>query len=195
VKTMGDGPLVRLCVATGGRKEGQGCERLPKKQDRACEPGLVCNMGYCGRPCQEGSPASCPKGFICREGPEVASCLPACEEGLCPEGQQCVHIEGRFAVCARVKGQRCDVTPCPRGQECRIGYTPGVGDEVRMECEVPCDPQEDSCPAGAECFFGSCRRPCDPHVPDACGPGEQCTLFKDTYSREKRWFCRTRLSP
>jgi hypothetical protein len=195
VKTQGTGPLVRLCVATGKRKEGQGCDRLPSQQEEACEPGLLCNRGYCGRPCQLGEPMGCPQDFVCGEGPEVTSCLPSCEEGQCPEGQDCVHFEGGFAACARVKGRNCTGTPCPQGQECRIGYTPGVGDEVTMECRVPCDEQKSSCPAGSVCFFGYCSRVCDPTQEGACGPDEFCNLHKDPNTRERFWFCSPRNAP
>jgi hypothetical protein len=192
VKTQSEGPLVRLCVATGTQKEGQGCDRLPNKQAEACEPGLLCNMGYCGRPCQLEDPLSCPKGFVCGEGPDVASCLPACEEGQCPEQQECVHFEGRFSACVHVVGKNCQRTPCAQGQECRTGYTPGVGDKVTMECLVPCDGQKNSCPAGSVCFFGYCGRVCDPKAPGACGPDEWCNLHKDPNTREKLWYCQSR---
>jgi hypothetical protein len=195
VKTQGGGPLVRLCIATGIRKEGQGCSRLPKKQEEACEPGLLCNRGYCGRPCQLEEAASCPHGFVCHEGPETASCLPACEDGQCPAGQECVHFEGRFAACTRVVGKNCKQTPCPQEQECRVGYTPGEGDRVTMECLVPCGDQKSSCPAGSVCFFGYCGRVCDPQQEGACGPDEFCNLHKDPTTREKFWFCSPRDAP
>lgn len=188
-KTQGDGPLVRLCVATGTRKEGQGCSRLPNRQDQACEQGLLCNKGYCGRPCQPGAPDGCPKGFVCGEGAEFASCLPACEEGQCPQGQECVPFEGRFAACAQVVGDNCRRAPCPQGQECRIGQAPGEGDRVSMECLTPCDDRERPCPAGSVCFFGYCGRVCDPKSEGACGPGEFCNLHINPTSREKFWFC------
>lgn len=192
VKTQGAGPLVRLCIATGERKEGEGCARLPKKREESCEPGLLCNRGYCGRPCQLGEPFGCPPGFICGEGPEVISCLPACEQGRCPEGQDCVHFDGGFAACARVNGVNCNRTPCPQGHECRIGYTPGVGDEVTMECLVPCGEKKGACPESTVCSFGFCRRLCDPEAPESCGPEEECALQIDPNSREKLWHCRTR---
>jgi hypothetical protein len=191
IKTQGQGPLVRLCVAEGIRKEGQGCMRLTRKQELACEPELVCNMGYCGRPCDPGSPTGCPQGFVCREGPESVSCLPACEDGQCPQGQECIRQEGGFAACARVVGSNCQRTPCSQGQECRIGHTPGEGDRVTMECLTPCDDRSNSCPAGSVCFFGYCGRVCDPKREGTCGPGEFCNLHMNPTSREKFWFCST----
>jgi hypothetical protein len=192
VKTQDEGPLVRLCVATGTRKEGEGCARLPKKQEVACAPGLLCSKGYCGRPCRLGEPMTCPEGFVCGQGADGASCLPACEEGQCPEGRQCVHFEGRFGACVRVLGKDCLHAPCPQGQECRIGYIPGVGDQVRLECVQPCDEQQNSCPAGSVCFFGYCGRVCDPKAPGSCGPDEFCNLHMDPNSREKLWHCQAR---
>jgi hypothetical protein len=192
LKTQDDGPLVRLCVATGTRKEGEGCAHLPKKQEVACEPGLLCNKGYCGRQCQLGDPQGCPKGFVCGQGADGASCLPACEEGQCPEGQECVHFEGRFASCAQVLGKNCDRTPCPPGQECRIGSAPGVGDRVTMECLLPCDDPKNPCPPGSICSFGYCGRPCDPKAEGGCGPDEACSVQVDPNTREKLWLCRAR---
>lgn len=192
VKTQGDGPWVGMCIATGRRKEGQGCDRLPENQEESCAPGLICNRGYCGRPCQLDEPMSCPKGFVCERAGEGASCLPSCEEGQCPEGQQCVHFGGRVAACVHVQGKNCDRTPCPQGQECRIGYTPGVGNEVRMQCMQPCDEQKNSCPAGSVCFFGYCGRVCNPKATDLCGADEFCNLNVDPNTREKIWLCQAR---
>ena len=191
IKTQGRGPLVRLCVATGTRKEGQGCVRLPRKQEQACEPELVCNMGYCGRPCDLDEPAGCPPGFACKDGPEGVSCLPDCKEGQCSLKQECIHFEGGFAACVRVVGANCQRAPCPQGQECRIGHTPGEGDRVTMECLTPCDDRERSCPAGSVCFLGYCGRVCDPKTEGTCGPGEFCNLHMNPASREKFWFCST----
>jgi hypothetical protein len=192
INTQGTGPLVRLCIATGVRKEGEACDRLPRVQEEACAQGLLCNRNYCGRPCSRGDATSCPAGFTCEEGPEGASCLPACEEGQCPDGQECVRFEGRFAACAQVKGKNCQAQPCPEGQECRIGYTPGVGEEVTMQCLTPCEEPKTICPSGSVCFYGYCSRLCEPKTEGTCPPGEECVLYRDTHSSEKLWLCRAR---
>ncbi len=191
VKTQGAGPVVRLCTAMGIRKEGQACDRLPRTQEEACAQGLLCNRNYCGRPCGRGAPAtSCPAGFTCEDGPEGASCLPACEEGQCPERQECVRFEGRFAACVRVKGKNCQAQPCPEGQACRIGYTPGVGEEVTMQCLTPCEQGKSTCPAGSVCFYGFCSQLCEPNAAGSCGSGEECVMYRDPHSSEKLWLCR-----
>ncbi len=181
-----DGPLVRRCVLIGVRKEGQPCFDHANHQEEACERGLLCGDGHCGRPCQLEVPSSCPSGFVCRAGPDAPSCQPFCEGGDCPEGQQCVREDTGEARCMIVHGDNCQRAPCEAGQQCQLtGYTPGPEAwAVKMECVTPCDGTR-SCPEGSVCFLGGCKRECRPDARDVCGPGRQCT----EYVPGRLWLC------
>ncbi len=166
---------VRFCTPLGRRKEGEPCMKGLGILRNACEQGLIC-AAWCGRPCELDASGSCPEGFYCRQGPDGPSCLPTCEGRSCPDGQQCIPIEGRTSVCAAVRGQNCKQQPCPEGQECMIHF-PRAGKQgvvMGMECVQPCD-EKAPCPEGLVCAGSSCRRPCEPGGASTCGPDEACT--------------------
>lgn len=190
IPTKGGSPLVRYCVVAGTMKEGEPCSVNPSKTAWACERGLLCNR-YCGRPCEPGDSAGCPEGFICMEGWSGPSCHPTCEGRNCPEGQRCVPFKDGSSVCAKVWGEDCEQTPCPKGQDCSVSYRPGEPGRIKMECETPCDEEKLSCAQGSICYFGACKRPCDSKAPDACSPREQCIYHPDI----KRWLCGLRDEP
>lgn len=132
--TVGDGPLVRYCIPAGVRKEGESCIEIPESQESACEPGLRCADGWCGRPCQLDNPASCPEGFSCADFRPGPTCRPTCEGRTCPPGQHCMHDRSGASVCAVVYG--------PDGRICDRG-----------SCLKPCDPDgPNMCEEGFRCL-------------------------------------------
>lgn len=171
--------LLYICAPLGIRKEGERCTLWPRSQEEACERGLRCRQGWCGRSCRPGEQQSCPEGFSCNEGLDGASCLPDCKRYSCPEGQYCVRYSRLVSACARVESRNCQQTPCPEGQKCLVNMemnTPGV---VTMRCASFCTPGGSDCPQGSICFMRMCLQPCDPYVPESCGPGSQCKpLFR-----------------
>lgn len=171
-----DGPLVRRCVLVGQRKEGQPCLETTTRLESACEPGLLCGNGYCGRPCQLDGPSSCPAGFVCRAGPETSFCQPFCKGGDCPEGQDCVGAGTDDASCMVIRGPNCLRDPCPEGLSCNpIDYTPRAEAwTARVECVIPCGKGKWSCPKDSVCFLGGCQRECGPDAGEVCAPGQQC---------------------
>jgi hypothetical protein len=177
MRALDGGPWVRWCILEGRRKEGEPCVQGLGIRKKACERGLLC-AAWCGRPCELDTPGSCPEGFYCKEGgPDGPSCLPTCEGRACPAGQQCIQLEGRTSVCAVVRGRDCQQQPCPRGQECRLHF-PRLREQglvMGMECVQPCTDGEAPCSEGLVCVGSTCRRPCEPDVPGACGPEETCT--------------------
>jgi hypothetical protein len=182
-----DGRWVRICTAQGTLGEGLRCSNFPRTREDACAPGFIC-QGWCGRACQVEEPSSCPAGSFCKESPNGASCVPTCEARGCPEGHQCVRVRDGISICARTQGDDCQRTPCRDGQRCKVGPFSADGEEVILECVTPCEEDVPSCPEGALCFYGNCRRPCAPDTPGACGPRETC-LFHPV---EKLWMCQLR---
>lgn len=184
IPTQGGSPLVRYCVVAGTVKEGEPCSVNPAKPEWACMRGLLCS-GYCGRPCSLDDPSGCPEGFYCRDGMSGPSCHPTCEGRTCPDGERCVRYSDGDSVCGKVAGEDCQQTPCPRGQECSIGYTPGEPGRIKMKCITRCGASNPPCPQGAFCYYGACRRACEPERPDACGTREVCVFYPGI----KRWLC------
>jgi hypothetical protein len=182
-----EGPAIRLCTLEGTRQEGEACDALPRTPREGCERGLLC-QGWCGRPCRRDEPTSCPVGFFCAEGPNGSSCLPSCEGRSCPEGQQCVSLGKRgVSVCARVHGEDCQRTSsCPDGQQCLVNHAPHRPGEVWMRCAARCGGDEPPCPEGLVCHVFRCRQPCEPELPDACGPHHHCHRDADS----EPWLCR-----
>ena len=175
--TPGKSPLVRFCVPEGPYAEGHLCHEAPARKEDACQRGLIC-AGWCGRACKLDEPSSCPHGFFCEEGLNGPSCLPSCTPGDCPSGDQCVHFRDRISACMPVRGDNCQVSPCPSGQKCTFSYSPGE-EQIAMECIQPCDEAHPSCTQGSICFRSVCRRTCDSSKDNSCGPGQQCVLHPD----------------
>jgi hypothetical protein len=185
-RTVGHGPAIRYCSLVGGQKEGDTCFELASSRDEACERGLFCQEGRCGRPCRLEEPTSCSEGFFCHEGLNGPSCLPTCEGRSCPEGQECVPLEKGMSICAEVYGQNCRRTPCPDGQKCSVWNPTDHPSEVWMTCLLYCDEKSpSSCPEGFVCQIGACRKACDPAVPNACGPHYKCHRYSERYA----WTC------
>jgi hypothetical protein len=172
LQSRGDGPLVRFCVPQGDVPEGTLCVEAPANRQGSCLPGLIC-AGWCGRPCKMDDPSTCPLGSFCADSINGPSCLPSCTEDSCSSGQQCIRFADTISACAEVAGVNCQSSPCPAGRKCTFTYSPGRN-RVEMECVTPCDEQAPSCPAGELCFWGACRRRCDPKGSAACEPGDRC---------------------
>jgi hypothetical protein len=184
MKTEDEGVLVRACALVGVRVEGETCKQMPVTRESGCASGLLC-QGWCGRPCQVAEPASCPEGFLCREGPDGPSCLPTCEGRSCPEGQQCVRFAGGISRCAEIHGRNCQQTSCPGGQQCFV-HSPSIRPgEVWMWCVEPCGEGGPSCAEGFICHMRYCRQSCEPGVPGSCAPHYKC----DRYSDSEPWTC------
>ena len=187
-KTDDDGPRVRMCITQGRRREGERCKSLPANRSEACEPGLRCFEGWCGRPCRMDEPGSCPGGFYCAE--EGVMCLPTCEGLSCPEGQQCVRLNNRTreqngSACVTVHGSNCQQSACSEGQRCLVFDVPHRPGEAWMACRQRCGEGRPECPDGLLCHRLFCRQPCDPQVPGGCGSGEKCAQS----APEDPWVC------
>lgn len=184
LSTLGGGPHVRHCLASGVRREGEGCRSPPKDQQEACGPGLVCGAGWCGRPCRLDEPTSCSEGFFCADANPGFACQPTCQGRSCPEGQQCIRV-GSASTCAVVHGTNCQQSPCAPGQHCVARALPRRPGETWMVCAVACDKAQPSCPEGRVCHLGQCREPCDPARTGACGTGFRCGRHGDS----EPWTC------
>jgi hypothetical protein len=193
LETEGTGPRVRVCLTQGRRKEGEPCSSAPYGQQDACEPGLRCLEGWCGRPCSKEEPTSCPEGFFCADNPVAPACLPTCLGRRCPEGQQCVQFDTRVpqphtvSACSVVHGTHCQESPCPEGQRCFHQEEPSDRPgEVWMSCVQDCDSGKPACPEGTACDVFFCRELCDPDVADSCGPHRVCARR----APDLPWMCR-----
>jgi hypothetical protein len=174
LKTRNGKALVRRCSLIGNRKEAEKCEPLALSLHLGCERGLLCQAGWCGRPCRLDDPSSCSTGFFCSEGHEgPPSCLPTCEGRTCPEGQQCLAVSGGASLCRQMQGPDCRRTPCPEGHTCKLLSPPQRPWELRTECRRDCD-FKTPCPEGFACYHFECRQKCDPRGPSTCGPGQIC---------------------
>lgn len=183
--TQEDGPLVRFCVPEGVRKEGESCIEIPETQASACEPGLRCADGWCGRSCQLGNPASCPEGFYCADFRPGPSCRPTCEGRTCPPGRTCIRDRSGASVCSVVYGLDCQQTPCPEGKECIAFFPSARPGKVWMVCSPECSAESPVCPAGQICTQGSCLKPCDPNGPNVCDEGFRCHRWVEN----RPWAC------
>lgn len=187
-ETDDHGPRVRACITQGRKREGERCKSLPSNRAEACEPGLRCFEGWCGRPCRRDVPMRCPQGFFCAE--DAAVCLPTCEGGTCPEGQQCVRLNNRQgdqngSTCVVVHGDNCQQSACPEGLLCQVFDVPRRPGEAWMGCRQRCGEGRPACAQGLLCRYGYCRQPCDPQASGGCGSGEKC----DRYAPEEPWVC------
>lgn len=184
--TIGDGPLVRFCVAVGPRLEGERCFDLPEDKTAACGPGLLCagREGWCARPCSTGE-ASCPEGFFCADVAPQPVCLPRCEAQACAEGQRCVRFEEGVAACAQVFGTDCQQSPCPANQECKVLDAPMHPGKAWMECVERCGEGLPACGEGRACDGWHCLPSCSSEVPDTCGEGYRCKQRRP----DRPWVC------
>jgi hypothetical protein len=171
-----DTPAIHLCVIRGERKEGERCAEFPVHEKHGCQPGLLCNSGFCGRPCRPDGPPACPEGFACHPGTNEPACLPSCLRTGCPPERQCVRMSGDYAICAVVHGHDCEKQPCSPGEVCRRILTHlREPQTVNMECALPCGGKDgERCPQGTACVSHYCERTCDEGAPGSCHPGERC---------------------
>ena len=178
------GPLVRYCIPLGIGKEGETCISVPTEQKEACEPGLLCAKGWCGRPCQLDDARNCPEGFFCGDTIPGPACLPTCEGRTCPEGTRCISDNRTGASsCAVVYGEDCQQHPCSPGQKCMPVF--GDANHVWMECFPQCNKGLPPCPEGSICNGRVCRKACDPKGPNVCEPGFTC----QSRVPQQPWMC------
>lgn len=185
--TSGDGPLVRICVPVGIRKEGEWCVPIGRDLHGTCGPGLVCggDAGLCARACRKDDPGSCPEHYFCADTELKTLCLPTCEKSGCPEGQECIQYEEGASICEKVYGTNCQQTPCPENQKCELDHETAYPATVWMQCAQYCHKDPTSCPSGRICDGWSCHPPCDPNGPNTCAEGYRCKKRRPTRS----WVC------
>lgn len=169
-----EGTVVNRCSPVGIRQEGEPCDVYPDTQQRGCAPGLLCEQGWCGRPCALNDPSSCPRNFFCEQGLNGPTCLPTCEGRSCAEGEPCVSFGGKVSICTKLHGQDCERTRCASGQVCSTEGISDPGDAVWRTCRTLCDPLPHTCSEGSVCLIFRCRPSCDPQGPDVCGPDRHC---------------------
>jgi hypothetical protein len=186
LRTANHGPLVRDCITWGVRKEGESCFETPPAQEDACEPGLRCAEGWCGRPCALDNPASCPEEFFCADVFPGPTCRPTCEGRTCPEGQQCMRDTADASVCAVHYGPDCQRVPCPEGRKCEAIFPAKHQGSVWTECFPECGEGRPPCPEGLICDMHSCLKPCELNGPNVCDPGFRCQRYADS----QPWACR-----
>ena len=130
-------------VCSGGRTncvgDGTECVQDVTAGDERCDA----LDNDCDGTVDEGS-AICPANQVCTAG----TCLSACFELGCPEGQVCTD-DGQCIDAA------CVDVSCPEGQRCRGGSCVGACDGV-------------TCPAGLSCRGGSCVDLCADLTCDDC---------------------------
>ncbi|ATB43495.1 hypothetical protein CYFUS_008975 [Cystobacter fuscus] len=177
---VGDGTKTAIasCTFVGVREEGESCLRLPRRDEGACERGLVC-ADWCARRCGLWPFNSCPEGYFCAEDdPNGPVCLPTCEGRVCPEGEQCVReATPGVSVCARVHGPNCQREPCAEGLTCKVDTSPVRPGEAWMECVTPCTGEgsfASPCPGFSACLFGTCHDICSLGEEDPCAPDYIC---------------------
>lgn len=187
LSTYGNGPLVRICVPVGIRKEGEQCVEIGRDLHDACGPGLVCGgeAGLCARPCNKDDPSSCPENSFCTDTELEPLCLPTCEKSGCPEGQECIHYEQGASICEKVYGTNCQKTPCPEKQKCELDHETAYPSTVWMRCAQYCRKDRTSCPPGLICDNWACQPPCSPDGPNTCAEGYRCKKARPT----RPWVC------
>jgi hypothetical protein len=176
-QTLGNGPSLRGCdFRRGERTAGEPCATGLGVNEVHCSPGLLCNKGWCGSPCDLSAPLDCPAGSFCQQGLDGPSCVPTCEDQKCPEGFLCAREAGGISVCARVRGDDCSGTTCPEGSRCIFTdvYSSDAGISLRMECVYPCGVGLPACPSGQFCLGSRCLHTCDPLRKDTCPPRKRC---------------------
>ena len=181
-RTMGDGPSIRRCEASEGvRQEGEPCAPFLTYAKDRCAQGLLCNRGWCGRPCRIEESSDCPENFFCQQGLDGPSCVPSCQTGGCPEGFECTREGGGISVCAQLRGSDCPTGSCPEGSRCTFTNLSAVdaGLALRLECIASCGEGFPACPSGRVCVASRCLRTCDPQSSKTCFPEERCVYRVD----------------
>jgi hypothetical protein len=190
VTTGASGPVIRRCVPSGTRQEGEPCDGLFISPEGACREGLSCHRGVCSRPCRLDDAAGCPEGHACEEGLNGPACFPDCRARGCAAGQHCKQLNEADFQCLSHTTGTCPETPCGDGERCNMRLSQDTG---VFWCAALCNPlREDSCPSGQVCGMGgptvsTCYRRCDPAVLDSCGDGWQCTTVSEDMTQ---WGCR-----
>jgi hypothetical protein len=193
VATPSPQQLIRRCVPSGARAEGEFCELAPASPSDACREGLLCWDAVCRTPCTPGLSGACPSGQRCHDTRlDGALCVPDCREGGCAAGETCVQASPGSHQCVTLGVDECgEDRPCPDGQHCLVRAQRGRAGRF---CAAPCKSWlgSQACPEGFVCGRGgpelsSCYRLCDSQKPDTCPPGWSCT----TVSEDKQtWGCR-----
>lgn len=181
-RTMAEGDALRRCDRrTGERPEGDACVMGYAYTEDRCAQGLLCNRGWCGRPCRLGESSDCPDSFFCQQGLDGPSCVPTCQSRGCPEGLQCAREGGGISVCAQLRGSECPEGACPEGFRCTFTNLSAVdaGLALRLECIASCGEGFPACPSGRVCVASRCLRTCAPQGPDLCFPEERCVYRVD----------------
>jgi len=185
--TFDDGPVVRICIPPGLRKEGEQCVRIGRAPEAVCGPGLICGgqSGLCARPCRKDDAAACPEDFSCVDTEPEPLCLPTCESKGCPEGQHCIRYSEGASICEKVYGTQCQQTPCPENQKCELDHATSHLATVWMQCVQSCRKAPSSCPPGLICDGWACHPQCDPNGPNTCAAGYRCQKARPT----RPWVC------
>jgi hypothetical protein len=176
---------VRRCVIAGNRLEGQSCATWPNGPNSACDEGLVCANGRCGRPCDTHGPNSCPPAFACAStnmGEDI--CMPDCRRDGCPQGKSCIPFGKSMALCLAMVTADCrdPGSECPTGQHCGFSYSP---DSVVFHCTRECSTFDSSAcqqneVCGAIAGEGRCLQRCDPKQPASCPANFRCWYADET---------------
>ncbi len=182
LRTMGTSPPLRVCDKRGGeRLEGEPCSPFLTYDPELCAQGLLCNRGWCGRPCRLEDSSTCPEGFFCQQGLDGPSCVPTCEARGCPEGLQCARESGGISVCVQLRGSDCSDGSCSAGSSCTFTNLRVVdaGLALRQECIAPCGEGKPPCPSDRVCVANRCLRTCAPLGPTTCYSEERCVYRDD----------------
>jgi hypothetical protein len=178
---------VRRCVIAGNRLEGQSCVAWPNGPNSACDEGLICALGRCGRPCDTHGPSTCPPTFACAStsiGEDV--CLPDCRRDGCPDGKSCVPFGKSMALCLETVTADCREPghECASGEHCGFSYSP---DSVVFHCTRECSTFDTSAcqraeVCGAIAGQSRCLQRCDPKQPTSCPANFRCSFADETHS-------------
>ncbi len=147
------------------------CDGATDEGDALCAPTEACIRGICVPACFEGN---CPEGLECVKGECVD---PACVTIDCPEGERCVG-----GVCL----DACDGVVCPAGLSCRGGRCVDLCEGQTCDdctvcedglCVVSCDftpcSGTDECNSDGHCVPPGCVD-VDCGVGMVCAPGGGC---------------------
>jgi hypothetical protein len=175
---------VRRCVIAGSRLEGQSCSRWPNEPISACDEGLVCANGRCGRPCNTAGPNTCPPAFACSATNVGDVCTPDCRQGGCPQGRSCVALTQTMALCLEAASTDCRLpeNQCPDGQQCGVTFSStSVLFYCTRACSVfdtsACEPNETCGSIGGQ---ARCLLRCNPKQRNSCPTNFRCWFADET---------------